>query len=95
MAKKKFKKVKKSNEKDVMSFKDDMSNGWSGNRVWCAIAKTINIGNYESVRVEAGRSREVEDGQDFEEIKDQVTQEVLSDASELIKTVEVILKPKT
>ena len=40
----------------------------SGDQVWYGISRTLNMGNYESVRFEIGESKSIEPGVDSEEI---------------------------
>jgi len=64
-----------------------VSNGLSGNRVFVSMAKTINMGNYESLRVEFGIGRTVLEGQPFNS-----TTEFCKDEAEqnLIEMIEVV-----
>ena len=53
MATKKKKKKKASDRPTIMDGDfSTASNGQNGNRVFVSVGKTINIGNYESIRVE-------------------------------------------
>ena len=62
--------------------------GTSGNRVFCSMAKTVNIGNYESIRMEFGMSKVVPDGEEFEEIKTAVKQEVEDSLADMLEPIE-------
>lgn len=50
--------------------------GIGGNRVFVEMSKTVNLGNYESLRVSYGESRVVEDGWSFSEVRDEVVSTV-------------------
>lgn len=87
-------KVKKGKDRDEMkqgefSFQE---NSLSGNRIWCAMSKTINIGNYESLRAECGRGRIVPEGDDFDEAMAALKEEVLVDTAEFVDIIESVLK---
>jgi len=69
-------------------------NGQSANRVFVALGKTINIGNYESFRVDVGRGRVVGEGQDFDKVLRQTKNEVMRDVAELINLVGKLLEKK-
>lgn len=66
--------------------------GLSGNRVSMAVAKTINLGNYESIRVEYGISRVVPDGEKFETVWAACEGEALSSLTNMIHTIEETMK---
>jgi len=66
--------------------------GQSGNRVFIGFGKTINIGNYESIRVEFGRGSTVSDGQDVNKVKSHILTEVVDGIKEIIKIAEDTLK---
>jgi len=80
---------KKKTEKPVIQEGDysKFSDGQDGNRVFIAIGKTINIGNYESVRLEVGQGKVVPDG-DFEGAKQECIREVLSTVKELTTMID-------
>lgn len=63
------------------------TSGVNGNRVHFTMAKTINIGNYESMRVEYGESRVVEDGQTWESARSYVVKNVMVQLQVLISAV--------
>jgi hypothetical protein len=68
------------------------SDGLSGNRVFVSVAKTINLGNYESIRVEFGCGSTVKDGQDFNEAVDGVQRYVWTGLLQMVKTIESHIK---
>ena len=74
-----------SKEKISQGNLDRAMEGTSGNRVFCSMAKTINMGNYESIRVEYGQSIVVADGQDFADAKKRVKEEVMTELVEMIE----------
>ena len=80
---------KKKADKPVVQEGDysKFSDGQDGNRVFIAIGKTINVGNYESVRIEVGQGKVVPGG-DFEGAKQACIQEVLSTMRELVEMVD-------
>ena len=95
MAIKKKKKVKKkASERPVITDGDysTANNGQNCNRVFVSVGKTINIGNYESVRVEYGEGRIVQDGDTFGGVKENCLRAVLDGIQELIPIVEEALK---
>lgn len=61
--------------------------GVMGNRVHMVMAKTINIGNYESVRVEYGESVVIQDGESFDAVKQRTIGRVMATVSELADQV--------
>jgi len=64
------------------------SNGLSGNRVFASMAKTMNMGNYESLRVEFGVGRTVLEGQSFDSVTKACREEAEQNIKEMIKIVE-------
>lgn len=70
------------------------NNGQLGNRVFVSMAKTINLGNYESVRVEYGFGRVVEDGQRFDEVSKACHDDAVSSLHDMVTMVEGQLKDK-
>jgi len=92
MAKKKM----SINEKPMFSESDSgcgLSTGTSGaDRVWFLFGKTINVGNYESVRFEVGRGEMIKKGETFEKCMDDVKKKVLHDSIKIIEMVEESIK---
>lgn len=64
------------------------TDGLSGNRVFVSVAKTINLGNYESIRIEFGVGRTVNDGEKF----DKVTAACWSEAGCSLREIVVIIE---
>lgn len=90
----KKKKKKKVSDRPVITGGDwsTAHNGQNGNRVFVSVSKTINIGNYESVRVECGEGRTVKDGENFDVIRKLVFQAVMDGIEEMIPFVEDALR---
>ena len=63
-------------------------NGVSGNRVFVSVSKTVNLGNFESLRVEVGFGRSVEDGQTFKFAFEQCKQDSVIELNGILKTLE-------
>jgi hypothetical protein len=61
--------------------------GLSANRVFVSMAKTMNLGNYESFRVEYGAGRALQPGESHEEARQGLVVEVLSGVSELVDLI--------
>jgi hypothetical protein len=63
-----------------------------GEQVFIAIGKTVNVGNYESVRIDVGIVRALADGQSFDDLKGDVASEVfellMSLKAEVVTAVE-------
>jgi hypothetical protein len=55
----------------------------NGQQVFVSVGKTINIGDYESVRIDVGICRPVEDGQTREEVTNEVIDEVFATINNL------------
>lgn len=66
--------------------------GLNGNRVFVSLAKTINLGNYESLRVEYGFGRTVNDGQTFESVVDACRDDASHNLKEMADIVEKQIK---
>jgi len=91
MAKKTRKAKKTSNKnRDVVSDGNfaTASDGLSGNRVFVSFSKTINIGNYESLRVEFGFGRTVSDGEKFADVLDECKADSTRSLEEMVAIVE-------
>lgn len=54
-----------------------------GDTVFVCVGKSINIGNYESIRVDIGRCRALKDGEDFAAVQDEVLAEVVAKVQEV------------
>ena len=85
-------KTKQGREPIVDGDRDIATNGVSGNRVMAGISKTMNIGNYESIRVEFAQCKVVEDGESFEEAREKVKTDVWIEILEMIRVVEEATK---
>lgn len=68
--------------------RDIAVSGINGNRVMASISKTINLGNYESIKVEFGISRVVPDGESFEKHKEEVKTEAWVEITDMTNIVE-------
>lgn len=68
------------------------SDGCAANRVFVCMAKTVNIGNYESMRLEYGFGRAVPEGGSFEEVKNECQADALRSLHEMCAIVEGKLK---
>jgi hypothetical protein len=91
--KKKHKKSKRTERPAVVDGEFYVAaDGQAGNRVFVSMGKTINIGNYESVRVEYGEVKVVQDGEDFNATRDNCATRVLNSVKEMISIVEEALK---
>lgn len=86
---KKKKVKKKASEKPVIQEGDfsKWNDGQNGNRVFVGMSKTINIGNYESIRVEYGQGMTV-DGDDFDSARNKCEQTVIDALKEMVEIVE-------
>lgn len=88
------KKKKKASERPVITSGDfsTTNDGQNGNRVFVSVGKTINIGNYESVRVECGEGVTIQDGESFDVARKIVFERVMDGIQEMIPFVENALK---
>lgn len=86
----KKKTVKKSTERPVLQEGNFscQSDGLSGNRVFVSVSKTINIGNYESIRVEYGQGKTLLKGDIYDIARDELVEEVCEAIVGVIKQVE-------
>lgn len=95
MKKTKKKKAKKkvSNDRPVVVEGETSTayDGQNGNRVFVSLAKTINMGNYESMRVEYGEGRTVHDGENFADVRNACAKEALENLGEIIQLVEKVM----
>ena len=69
-------------------------NGLSGNRVFVSMSKTINLDNYESIRLEFGFGRTVNDGQNFEEVSKVCRKDAASSLHDMVTMVKKQLQNK-
>lgn len=93
--------AKKSNKKKTTSKRAATAEGGSpgghiggallrdeGRRVFLAIGKTVNVGNFESVRVDYGESAIVNPGEDAEEVREGLKRTVSSEFEKILEVVE-------
>lgn len=64
---------------------EDDKTGLSGDRVWLSIAQTINLGNYESLRIEYGEGQVVGNKQTFKEVQECVSKRVTNYLEKLLE----------
>jgi len=64
-----------------------MLRGGEAPQVWYAVSRTINTGNYESVRVECGGSMPVPAGEDGDEVFGELQEEVESRLNDKVDEV--------
>ena len=64
------------------------SQGEAGNRVFFSMGKTVNIGKYETIRVDVGESRVVPDGAKFSKFRKAVQRNVKKMLSEVVNMIE-------
>ena len=86
---KKAKKKKKASSQMGVSEGDhaQASNGSVANRVYVAVARTLNLGNYESLRVEYGEGRAVPDGARFADVRQQTTVDAIAALDQIVELV--------
>ena len=53
--------------------------------VWVSVGLTLNLGNYESARLDAGMSIPLEEGQDYDTAFDKAWENVLKEIGEQAK----------
>jgi hypothetical protein len=61
-------------------------------RVYVAIARTVSLPGYESVRVEYGEGDEVRQGESHDEVRDRLVARVHETAFELVEALKEQLK---
>ena len=52
------------------------------NRVWCSVETTINLGNYENIKLQVGESRTITPEDDADEIKNELLMKLTDDLKE-------------
>lgn len=86
--KKKVKKKTSSDKANIQSgefsARDD---GLSGNRVFVSVSKTINLGNYEALRLEFGMGCTVGEGESFDPAFRRCLKKCSDELSETLKTI--------
>lgn len=73
-------------ERPVVSDTEDDTCG--ADRVWVCLAKTVNLGNYESLKVEVGRGSSVQPGETHDEVQERITANVAESLFELLSQVQ-------
>ncbi|MFA5445012.1 MAG: hypothetical protein WC262_08610 [Bacteroidales bacterium] len=68
------------------------NDGQNGNRVFVSMAKTMNLGNYESFRVEYGAGRVLEPGETHAVARESLLVEVASGIQSMIEMVQSSMK---
>ncbi len=68
--------------------RDIAANGIFGNRVMVGMSKTINLGNYASIKVEFAECRVVQDGESFDEVREEVKANVWVEIANMIAIIE-------
>lgn len=63
------------------------SDGVLGNRVHVSVARTLNLGNYESLRVEYAEGHTLADGESFEEARQAVAAQVTEGLMEMLSVI--------
>jgi len=58
------------------------------NQVWYSMARTINTGNYESLKFEIGESRAVDEDDDSEEVYKEIRKDVNTRMAVIIKKLQ-------
>ena len=89
MAKKAMKK-KKNEDKPVIQHGEDSAS--SSSKVWCLMAKTINIGNYESFKVEVGFGDDVHSGESMDDAFKRICNKTGTELTGMVSMVEKAFK---
>lgn len=58
--------------------------GTGTNSVWVNIERIVNLGNYENIKFSVGEERTVQEGQDPEEVRDEITDIAVEKIDELV-----------
>jgi hypothetical protein len=48
-------------------------------KVWASVEATINLGNYENIKIQIGESRSLKPKDDSQEIRDELVNELIED----------------
>ncbi|MCK5015634.1 MAG: hypothetical protein KAS32_01065 [Candidatus Peribacteraceae bacterium] len=90
---KKKKSAKKKSKRETVSDGNfsHADNGECPNRVYISLSKSINIGNYEGIRVEYGMGMAVPDGMSYEKVKKAVLAKCIAGLVPMIEEVEEVL----
>lgn len=63
-------------------------------QVWVTVNYTVNIGNYENIKVEAGTSRTINEGEDPVTLRKELTKKLLEEVIESGESVRPIMHRK-
>ena len=64
-----------------------MSVGEMEDKVWVTMAATVNLGNYENIKIDTGQSRTVGPDDDPDELRMEMARKILSDVVDMIDEV--------
>ena len=64
------------------------ANGIFGNRVMVGMSKTINLGNFASIKVEFAECRVVQDGESFDKVREEVKTNAWVEVSDMVAVIE-------
>ena len=68
--------------------RDIAANGIFGNRIMVGMSKTINLGNYASIKVDLAECRVVQDGESFDKVREEVQEIVWTKVSDMVAVIE-------
>ena len=68
--------------------RDIAANGIFGNRVMVGMSKTINLGNYASIKVEFAECRVVQDGESFDKVREEVKTNAWVEVADMVNAIE-------
>jgi hypothetical protein len=54
-------------------------------KAWVNVERTVNLGNYENIKISVGGSRTISENEDLVEIRKDMTEEALDEVDELAK----------
>lgn len=81
-------KVKTEKPAVVEGDRDIAVNGVFGNRVMVGMSKTINLGNYASIKVEFAECRVVQDGESFNKVREEVKANAWVEIADMVAIIE-------
>lgn len=55
------------------------------NKVWVNFERTVNLGNYENIKVMVGESRIVEEGKDPVELRQEITDQLIEEINDFVE----------
>lgn len=64
------------------------------NEVWVSVGVTKNLGNFESMRIDAGARRIVRDGEERDSVYEKLWKEVQDQVEEQLKPVNAFIQAK-